>query len=108
MKSISKFVFAGLLFLPSISNAQIPKYDVESYCKSVADISGGSSMIFNGCIEMEQEAYDDLKQIWPNLPQKTKNHCDEIAQVGGGSYTILKSCLDMETAAASSTPKFKY
>lgn len=108
MKLMSKFIFAGLLFLPSISNAQIPRYDVESYCKSVADMSGGSSMIFNGCIEMEQEAYDDLKQIWLNLSQKQKKYCDEVGQVSGGSYSILKGCLDMELEASSSTPKFKY
>ena len=108
MKSMSKFIFTALLFLPGISNAQIPRYDVESYCKSVADMSGGSSMIFNGCIEMEQEAYDDIKQIWLNLSQKQKKYCDEVGQVSGGSYSILKGCLDMEMEASSSTPKFKY
>lgn len=80
MKSISKFIFAGLFFLPSISNAQIPRYDVEAHCKSVADISGGSSMIFNGCVEMEQEAYDDIKQIWSSLPQKQKNIVMKLAR----------------------------
>ena len=44
--------------------ADPPRYPVEQYCREVADVSGGSAMIFNTCIDMEQAAYDNLKRNW--------------------------------------------
>jgi hypothetical protein len=31
----------------------IPRYDVAGYCQTVSDVSGGSAMIYNGCVDME-------------------------------------------------------
>ena len=90
------------------SAQSIPRYDVPGYCQQVADVSGGSSMIYNGCMKMEQEAYDILKSAWSGIPSRTRSYCDEVGQVSGGSYSILKGCIDMESNAASSTPEFKY
>ncbi|PYE86843.1 hypothetical protein C7477_11972 [Phyllobacterium leguminum] len=65
-------------------------------------------MIYNGCIQMEQDAYNDLKDVWPGVSAKTQNYCDEVARVSDSSYGILKGCIDMETDAATSTPEFKF
>jgi hypothetical protein len=65
-------------------------------------------MIYNGCLEMEQDAYDELKSSWDSLPAKTQKYCDKVAQTTEGSYSILKGCLDMESDAASTTPGFKF
>lgn len=86
----------------------IPRYPVERYCQEVANVSGGSRMIYNGCIDMEQDAYDRLRRSWANLPAQARRYCDEVARVTGGSYTILKGCIDMETEAGASTPGFRY
>lgn len=91
------------------ANAQtIPRYNVDGYCQKVADVSGGSAMIFNGCMDMEQQAYNAVKPVWAQIPSKSRNYCDEVARVSGGSYSILKGCIDMEANAANSPRSFDY
>lgn len=93
----------------SLAQAQtIPRYNVEGYCQRVADVSGGSAMIFNGCMDMEQQAYNVLKAMWAQLPGSSRNYCDEVARVSGGSYSILQGCIEMETDASSLPRSFEY
>ncbi len=100
---------ATLLVVSTAAMADtIPRYDPPGYCRTVSEVSGGSQMIYNGCLGMEQDAYDSLKASWDSLPSKTRSYCDEVGRVSGGSYSILKGCIDMETDAASSTPGFKF
>lgn len=99
---------AGILASGSAVADTIPRYDPPAYCKSVSEVSGGSQMIFNGCIEMEQDAYNELKSSWSALPSKTQSYCDEVARVSGGSYSIFKGCVDMETEASGNQPGFKF
>lgn len=105
-----KLVYAAmvLLVMPPAWANDIPRYDPPKYCKSVSEFGGGGAMIYNGCMQMEQEAYDSLKRIWNGLPTKTKHYCDEVARFGDRSYAILKGCIDMESEAASSTPEFRF
>jgi hypothetical protein len=101
--------FFGLLASLATTWAQdLPHYDVAAYCRQVSDVSGGSAMIYNGCIEMEQDAYNKRKADWPSLSPKTRDYCDEVGRVSGGSYSILDGCIDLEVGAAGSTPAFKY
>ena len=86
----------------------IPRYDPEAYCEKVSDISGGSAMIYNGCMDMEQEAYDKRKGGWDSISPKTASYCDDVARVSGGSYMMLDGCLDMEADAVATTPGFKF
>jgi len=86
----------------------LPRYDVEAYCRTVAEVSGGSAMIFNGCIDMEQDAYDGLKRDWAGVPQSTREYCDMVAGVSGHSYSILAGCVDIETDAAGAPSVFTY
>lgn len=104
-------VSAALTLLALVQPAlagDIPRYNVEAYCKQVADISGGSSMIYNGCIDMEQEAYNSLKPLWSSVRGQQQNYCDDVAEISGGSYSILKGCIDMESDAAGAPSTFKY
>ena len=95
--------------LASSAQAQtMPRYNVDNYCQQVAEVSGGSAMIFNGCMEMEQEAYNGLRSAWAQLPGKSRNYCDEVARVSGGSYSILQGCMEMETDAAQTPRTFNY
>jgi hypothetical protein len=87
---------------------EMPRYDPAGYCQKVAHVSGGSSTIYNSCIEMEQRAYDKQKANWSAVSPKSRSYCDEVASVSGGSYTILDSCIDMEADASASTPEFKF
>ncbi|MQX45738.1 hypothetical protein [Sinorhizobium medicae] len=86
----------------------MPHYDVAAYCEQVSSAGGGSAMIYNSCVEMEQEAYDRRKASWSALSARAQSYCDEVARAGGASYSILDSCLDMETEAQQSVPEFKY
>lgn len=88
--------------------AEIPRYDPEAYCKKVANVSGGSSMIYSGCIDMEQDSYNKLKLSWSSLAEKTQKYCDRVAKTSGGSYMLLDGCIDMETEAASNKKGFKF
>lgn len=94
---------------PTLVMAQgLPRYDPRNYCKTVSDFSGGSNMIFNTCVDMEQRAYDAMKHRWGSIPAKTQSYCDEVASFAGSSYAILQSCLDMETEAGASAKDFKF
>lgn len=85
----------------SAFSAEMPRYDVESWCETVSASAGGTSaMIYNGCFDQEQESYTDLKRVWDEVPDKTRHWCNEVARSGGsGSYMILKGCVDQEIDA---------
>lgn len=97
-------VLASLIFCcATAAEAQeLPRYDVESHCKDVAAFGGApSETIRQGCFQMEQQAYNRLKEQWAELPRNVRQHCDEVASFGGSSsYSILKGCIDMEMQAA--------
>lgn len=86
----------------------IPRYDPPSYCTKVSEVGGGSRSIYNGCLSMEQEAYDALKASWGGIAESAKRYCDEVARSSDASYSILKGCIDMEAEASSSEPEFRY
>ena len=100
----SKLPLTVLVVLMSTITAiarDLPNYPVEEWCSSIASVSGAKSeVVYGGCIDQEQTAYDSLKTTWPDLPQQAKNWCDQIAKAtGGGSYMVLKACLEKEDAA---------
>lgn len=101
----------GALLLTAAAQAQeMPRYDVEGYCKAVAGIGGSfSNTMYNSCIDMEQQAYSGIKPSWGAVPVETQGYCDDVASVGGpGSYTMLESCVQMETSAAEQTKQFSF
>ena len=109
MNKVLPIIFLAFDGLAAPAQAQtIPRYNVEGYCQQVADISGGSAMIFNGCMDMEQQAYNVLKPVWAQLPGNSRNYCDEVARVSGGSSSILQGCIEMETDATNSPRSFDY
>jgi hypothetical protein len=90
----------------------LPHYDPDEYCEDIAGVGGAySEGTKQSCIEIEQEAYDKLKELWDDLPDRMQNYCDQIAKAGGkGSYSTLQSCIDLEQQAAEKnrTKRFKY
>lgn len=100
-----------LAALPIIAQAQQPpRYDVEGHCETVASFGGEfSNTTFNGCIEMEQSAYNQLKGTWNDLPPNVQNHCHEVATFGGeGSYSTLQGCVQMEVSAGENRSEFSF
>lgn len=102
--------FVALLFFGVRAHAQsMPDYDVERWCKQVAGTSGGSQVIYGGCIDMEQGAYDDLKPRWAGLLPRVQKWCDQVARAGGsGSYSLLQGCVQMEENAAAENSKKQF
>ncbi|RRI02296.1 hypothetical protein EH240_12575 [Mesorhizobium tamadayense] len=100
------FLIAAMLATVTVAHAQqIPRYDAAAYCRQISDTGGGSAVVYNGCMDMEQNAYNKRKPQWPSLPAKTRAYCDSLARMGGGgSYTVLDGCIDMEIGAVGSTP----
>lgn len=98
------------LALSVTSYAQdIPVYDVNSYCEEVASVGGSSSQsVKRGCFQMEQSAYDEVKEVWHSVPDETRSYCDEVASIGGGSYSTLNGCIAMESRARQENENFEF
>lgn len=86
----------------------VPRYDPAGYCKEVGDAVGGSSSIEKSCIELEQQAYNELKAGWASYPARARSYCDEVSQATGGTYQILLSCIEKESEAESEKPDFQF
>jgi hypothetical protein len=102
-------VLATLSISTALRASDIPNCVPERWCKEVSDASGGSEVIYGGCMSQEQDAYDALKQSWTDAPSKTKAFKEVAKSSGSGSYGILKGCIDQEATAReeNSTRQFK-
>lgn len=103
-------VVVVLLCAASGAWADMPNYDVEAHCHKVAAFGGAPSQsVMNGCLHMEQSAYDHLKPVWDSLPKAMRDHCDQVATFGGpGSFSVLQGCIDMERNAQKQNEQFKF
>ncbi len=94
----------------SLAHADMPHYDVEAHCRSVAAIGGApSQMILQGCYQQEQSSYNALKPRWDTLPGSLKAYCNDVATLGGdGSYMMLNGCVQQEEASANANSGFQF
>lgn len=109
MRKIGMFILGSVLAVPATA-ADLPRFDVEAHCKQVASFGGAaSSTLMNGCMDIEQKAYNALKDAWDEIPEQTRQHCQQVATFGGGgSYQLLEGCVDLEMKASSQPRKFQY
>lgn len=107
LNSVFAAVGAILISPPSFAES-VPRYDPDAFCKDVAQFSGGSSVIYSGCIDSEQASYNNLKEAWPSLPDTVRSYCDDVARYADGSYVILEGCVEQEIEAALSQKQFKF
>lgn len=91
LNSIFFVVVFGIANVDVAHAQEIPRYDVPSHCRKVAEFGGTySAQMEQSCFEIEQNSYDTLKPIWNDLPESMKTHCDQVARFGGeGSYQML-------------------
>lgn len=89
---------------------QMPHFDVERYCRRIASTGGShSEALYGGCFDMEQSAYDGLRDRWPNLSARLRTYCDRIARTGSsGSYMMLQGCVQMEESAAQQNERREF
>ncbi len=81
-------------------SANIPRFNIEKFCQTVADTSGGSYQIMQGCLQLEREAKNSLNAM--NIEHKITTFCKEVAETSGGSYQIMHGCVQMERSARNS------
>jgi len=105
-----QLIACGAVVIAMPALAEMPRYDVEAHCREIASFSGDySAMMYDGCFDMEQAAYDTLKVRWDGLPATMRSHCDQIATfAGAGSYSMLEGCVQMEEQASSTDNTFEY
>ncbi|MBS0474741.1 MAG: hypothetical protein JSR28_06285 [Proteobacteria bacterium] len=105
----SRWLIVAAAFFPALSAAQgLPRFNVEKHCEEVSKVGGGSHTIYNGCIQMEQGSYNNLRSRWDGVSARIRKHCAEVGAFGGGSYQILDGCINMEEQAAGSKKSFSY
>lgn len=103
MRFLTALVFIGLaVFSTATLAADLPRYDVESYCEMIAS---GSHDMFNFCIDEEQKAYNELRSTASSVDTQTLNYCNQIA---GDSYDMLLFCIEEETDAANNRRSFSF
>jgi hypothetical protein len=57
-------------------------------------------MIYGGCLDQEQSAYDSLKESWAALPSQTQTWGDEVAKsTDGGSLCVPKIRFGVDAAS---------
>jgi hypothetical protein len=83
--------------------AEIPTYDVQTYCQEEA---AGSAVRLNECISYQQDAYDALIRDWFKYGPETIAYCDKLVHTFTPLYDDLKYCLDTETSAADAPSSF--
>jgi hypothetical protein len=81
--------------------------------KRIADrqLRGQLFMRRRACFAQEQQAYDRLKPMWPQLPAEMAAHCEKIASFGGpGSYTLMEACVqqEMQVSGGKAGRTFKF
>ena len=76
---------------------QAPDYDVDAYCKQVAQTGGGSYVIEKGCREQEQSARRWVESA--DISAQIVDYCDQVASTTGGSYMIFQGCVQQERQA---------
>jgi hypothetical protein len=107
------FSLARALFIFWVGPAhasEVPFYSVEQWCDAVSRSAGPKSeMIYGGCVNQEQSAYDTLKRVWNTLPAEMQNWCDRVARsTGAGSYMILNGCVEQEISAGQENSRRQF
>jgi len=72
-------------------------FDINGYCRQVADAVGGSYQIEESCRQQERQAQSSLSR--KQIPPRVESYCREVGQAVGGSYQIMDTCVQQELAA---------
>lgn len=72
-------------------------FDINGYCRQVANAAGGSYQIEEMCRQQERQAQASLSR--KQVPSRAENYCREVGQAAGGSYQIMDMCVQQEVAA---------
>lgn len=86
---------------------QVAVVDVDGMCRDASRAWHGSGVMIKACIEAEQDAYDDLKRRWDDLPIELRRMCTSKTRSLGRSYSQLQVCINTEEDAFRRMPRFR-
>lgn len=96
MRIFQLAIVTALAILPFVASAQaqlaadFPIYDVNGRCAT-----RGEMPYVRACWKMEQEAYNDLKLSWTQIPAQAKQNCLAIVnKYPVFNYSNLDKCVD--------------
>lgn len=96
----------AMMMTPAMAESvtPIPDFDAAGFCtkifghESAFNIQSKPTLLI--CLQDAQRDYDQLKAMWPKVPEETRQAC--VAE--SGSYGLLKSCIE----SADILSKFKF
>jgi hypothetical protein len=70
----------------------VPSFDIQSICSKVSDVVETPS----GCTADEQDAREQLGNVWMQYPSTERSRCMDLSSQGGlPSYVELLTCLEV-------------
>lgn len=87
----------SMFFAMNAAGAELPRFDINSYCQQAARSSDDPQQMFDFCFDLEQSVYDELKAGWPDVPTDIQDRCVDIAGRSGANYRILALCVQEAT-----------
>jgi hypothetical protein len=70
----------------------VPSFDIEAICNRVSDVVETPG----GCTVDEQNARDQLGNVWTQYPSIERSRCTDLSTQGGlPSYVELLTCLEV-------------
>jgi len=94
------FLITSALSLLPLANAayaaeQVPKLDIKSSCHAAQAYGDNKAIAFKGCMDDENQAYDQLKKKWSHYKPRDRQDCvDQVAHLIP-SYVEVLTCLEM-------------
>ena len=77
---------------PIAVSSSVPQFDIARECR----FEGGSTAIFERCLQDEAAAFSELKTEWVKFRSIDQKTCIAATTIGGfASYVDLLTCLEM-------------
>jgi hypothetical protein len=97
-----RLILMGLIFSALISSNgpvlaadKVPKLDVKSSCRAAQAYGDNQAVAYQGCMDDETQAYNQLVKKWSHYKPADRNDC--VGQVANliPSYVEVLTCLEM-------------
>ncbi|WP_375666405.1 hypothetical protein [Bartonella sp. TT121SHDZB] len=72
----------------------IPVFDLRVYCKEISAsvMPDMKKEVYQRCLNLESEAYFDIREMWDKLSDTEKKQCLTMVRPGDGNYFLLRDC----------------
>jgi hypothetical protein len=93
-------VVASLLVASAASAGSPPKLDIKATCQRAQPLSSGEKSAYQGCLDDEIQARQELAKSWSSFKAGAQKDCVEETKIGGApSYVELLTCLELDKQA---------